>query len=116
MRHQVAVLAAFLFLWMPVTLVMCSGKHYSTPRPRVTKDKHRGGSIRASRDRDEDGCELEINCRSYDLNLPMPIKLPIRGPKGPPGPPGEKGDRGEDGLNGLPGLTGTFYRSTYTQI
>lgn len=51
-------------------------------------------------------CELEISCKGDDVNLSMPVRLPIRGPRGPPGAQGDKGDGGLDGLPGFPGAPG----------
>jgi len=72
----------------------------------VRKPRGRSVSVYREKERvDQDGsCHLEINCKSDDVNLSMPVKLPIKSSRGPQGLTGERGDRGQDGLPGQPGI------------
>lgn len=84
-------------------------------REKPLRGRHGGGRARdreaavAAAGGAADGvCELEISCKGDDVNLSMPVRLPIRGPRGPPGQQGDKGDGGLDGLPGFPGAPGIY--------
>ncbi|ESN98706.1 hypothetical protein HELRODRAFT_188887 [Helobdella robusta] len=51
-------------------------------------------------------CDLELNCKGDMLEMPTPMKLPIRGARGPAGHKGEKGEKGEGGAPGMDGMPG----------
>lgn len=97
-----------IFTWyVTVAMLLCTDPGTATT-PAGTRTKVRRHSLRSGKagggggGGGEDGvCELEISCKSDDLNPLLPVRLPIRGPRGPPGPKGDRGAPGDDGTTHL---------------
>lgn len=99
--------AAVFYFALLGACALCTGSDSLHVREKPLRSRH---ALRERHDVDGSSsgvCELEINCKGHDdVNLSIPVKLPIRGPRGSQGPTGERGERGHDGLPGLSGVPG----------
>lgn len=93
-----ALVSGYMFLAMLSFQDAAAGARNKVRRHSIRAGKAGGGGPGGS---DDGVCELEISCKSDDLNPLIPVRLPIRGPRGPPGPKGDKGFPGDGGSAAL---------------